>query len=106
MYTFDEFQSDILRIAKSHGYVIEYLQGTNIPQVNFGNKKLHGNHFRALFPEVLADNAEINKLIEKIAPGRPCSHSPFRNIVKQIKEEHPNVYAEAIGIDKSLQAQP
>jgi hypothetical protein len=96
MYTFDDFQSDILRVAKSQSYTIERLRGTNIPQIDFGIKKLNGKHFRALFPEVLADNAKINKLIEKIAPGRPCSHLPFRNIVKQIKEEHPNVYAEAI----------
>jgi hypothetical protein len=96
MYTFNEFQSDILRIAKSHGYEIECLQGTNIPQVDFGHKKLHGKHFRALFPSVLAENADINKLIEEIAPGRPCSHLPFRMIVKQIKNEHPDAYADAV----------
>ena len=95
MYTFEEFQSDVLRIAKSHGYTVEHLQGSNIPQIDFGNKKLHGKHFRALFPGVLADNAEINKLIEKIAPGRPCSHRPFRKIVEQIKNEHPDAYKDA-----------
>jgi len=96
MYTFDEFQSDVLRIAKSHGYKVEFLQGTDIPQVDFGHKKLHGKHFRALFPGVLADNTDINKLIEKIAPGRPCTHLPFRKIVKQIKHERPEAYADAV----------
>ena len=96
MYTFEEFQSDVLRLAKSHGYKIEHLQGTDIPQVDFGNKKLHGKHFRELFPSVLADNANINKLIEKIAPGRPCTHLPFRTIVRQIKNEHPEAYSDAV----------
>ncbi|MEA2008148.1 MAG: hypothetical protein U9O54_03430 [Chloroflexota bacterium] len=87
MYTFDEFQSDVLRIAKDYGYKIENLRGTDIPQIDFGHKKLHGNYFRALFPDVLADDSDINKLIEKVAPGRPCTHLPFRKIVKQIKVE-------------------
>jgi hypothetical protein len=96
MYTFDEFQSDVIRIAKSHGYKVGRLRGTGIPQVDFGHKKLHGKHFRALFPSVLADNADINKLIEKIAPGRPCTHLPFRKIVKQIRNERPQAYADAV----------
>jgi hypothetical protein len=98
MYTFNEFQSDILRIAKSHGYEVGCLLGTDIPQVDFGHKKLHGKHFRALFPSVLADNANINKLIENIAPGRPCSHLPFRKIVEQIRKEHPHAYADAVHV--------
>ena len=88
MYTFDEFQSDVLRIAKCDGYDIGYLRGTKIPQVDFGHKKLHGNHFRALFPMVLADNTDINKRIEEAAPGRPCAHAPFRKIIKQVKKEN------------------
>ena len=96
MYTFDEFQFDILRIAKHQGYKVGYLRGTDIPQVDFGYKKLHGNHFRALFPRVLADNASINKLIEEVAPGRPCTHLPFRKIVKQIKNERPEAYTDAV----------
>jgi hypothetical protein len=98
MYTFEEFQSDVLRIAKALGYKVEYLQGTNIPQVDFGNKKLHGKHFRALFPGVLGEKADINKLIDKIAPGRPCAHLPFREIVKQIKNERPQAYADAVRV--------
>ena len=96
MHTFDEFQSDVLRIAKSQGYKVGCLQGTDIPQVDFGHKKLHGKHLRPLYPSVLADNADINKLIEKIAPGRPCAHLPFRKIVKQIKNERPEAYADAV----------
>jgi hypothetical protein len=96
MYTFNEFQSDVLRVAESHGYKIECLRGTDIPQVDFGDKKLHGNHFRTLFPSVLADNANIENLIEKIAPGRPCTHLPFQKIVKQIKNERPKAYADAV----------
>ena len=91
MYTFEEFQADVLRIAKTHGYKIEKLKDTGIPQIDFGNKKLHGKHFRVLFPRVLADGVNINKLIEEIAPGRPCSHLPFRKIVEQIKKERPDL---------------
>lgn len=96
MYTFDEFQADVLRIAGSQDYPIGYLRGTDIPQIDFGNKKLHGKHLRALFPSVLADAANINRLIEEVAPGRPCSHRPFRMIVEQIKKERPEVYASAV----------
>jgi len=97
MYTFDEFQSDVLRIARSQGYRVEKLRDSGgIPQIDFGNKKLHGKHFRALFPGALADNVNINKLIDKIAPGRPCSHLPFRKIIEQIKKERPGAYAEAV----------
>ena len=80
MYSFEEFQSDVLRIAECDGYEVGYLYGTNIPQVDFGYKKLHGNHFRSLFPRVLADNADVNKLIEEVAPGtfRPCAISEDR----------------------------
>lgn len=102
MYTFYEFQSDILRIAKDLGYKIGYLRGTKIPQIDFGHKKLHGNHFRALFPDILADNAKINQLIEKIAPGRPCSHLPIRKIVEQIKKERPEAYQDAVYAGKDL----
>jgi hypothetical protein len=96
MYKFDEFQSDVIRIAKNDGYTVEYLRGTNIPQIDFGHKKLHGNHLRELFPRVLADNANINKLIEKVAPGRPCAHAPFRKIVRRIKNEHPEACTAAV----------
>jgi hypothetical protein len=96
MYTFNEFQSDVLRIAEAHGYKIEQRMGTDIPQIDFGHKKLHGKHFRALFPCVLADNANIYELIEIVAPGRPCSHLPFRKIVEQIKNERPEAYKDAI----------
>lgn len=96
MYTFDEFQADVLRIAHEHGYLVEHLRGTEIPQVDFGHKKLHGRHFRALFPAVLADDTNINGLIKRVAPGRPCTHPPFREIVGQIRRERPRVYTEAV----------
>ena len=95
-YTFEEFQADILRLATRDGYELGKLRGTDIPQVDFGNKKLHGKHFQMLFPDVLADNAIIGMLIEFAAPGRPCAHVPFRKIVQQIKREHPAVYTDAI----------
>ena len=95
-YTFEEFQADIIRLATIDGYEVGNLRGTAIPQIDFGNKKLHGNHFRALFPYVLADGANINELIETVAPGRPCAHVPFRKIVQQIRREHPEAYTHAV----------
>jgi hypothetical protein len=48
-----------------------------------------------LFPNTLKDGVNINKLIEEIAPGRPCAHRPFREIVYQLKRERPGAYADA-----------
>ncbi len=88
MATFEKFQADVLRIAKQLGYDIGYLRGTTIPQIDFGYKKLHGNHLRKMYPDILNENININKLIEKVAPGRPCTHLPVRKIIMQIKKEH------------------
>jgi hypothetical protein len=95
-YTFQQFLSDILRLASFERYKIGLLRDTDYPQIDFGHKKLHGKHFLALFPHVLEDHANINKLIEATAPGRPCTHRPFRKIVEQIKKEHPDAFIQAI----------
>ena len=95
-YSESDFLNDVLRIARNEGYTIETLHRTNVPQIDFGHKKLHGNHIRALFPVVLEHDANINGLIERIAPGRPCSHVPFRKIIEQIHFERPRAYEEAL----------
>ncbi len=97
MYKFQDFLRDILRIARSNNYTVERLRGGTVPQIDFGHKKLHALHFEKLFPEILADGTDIGALIEIVAPGHPCAHRPMREIVNQLKEERPRVYAEAIG---------
>jgi hypothetical protein len=94
-YSANDFLDDVLRIARQQGHRIETLRGSDIPQIDFGIKKLHARHICALFPAVLADDADINRLIKDIAPGRPCAHKPFREIVSQIHRERPNAYTEA-----------
>jgi hypothetical protein len=54
-------------------------------QVDFGHKKLHAGHLQAMFPEVLEDGASIAAIIDKIAPGRPCTFRPMRAIIAEIK---------------------
>jgi len=88
MYTSDDFLKDVFRIAEEKGYIIETTQGKGYKQINFGHKKLHANHISKLFPYVLENGANVNKLIEKIAPGRPCTHKPFREIVNIIKQNN------------------
>ena len=64
------------------GYWIE--PSRNGVQIDFGHKKLHEGHLRALFPDILAKGVNVAKLIETVAPGRPCVHRPMREIIAQI----------------------
>lgn len=47
-------------------------------------KKLHEGHLTELYPAILEPDAHIPTLIEAIAPGRPCTHKPMREIVEGI----------------------
>jgi len=87
MYTQEEFVSDVFRIAQERGYRIETCRGKGYPQIDFGIKKLHAEHIKKLYPNVLEENANIGKLIDNVAPGRPCAHAPFGRIVEQIRKE-------------------
>ena len=87
MYTKEEFVSDVFRIAKEKGYKTETCRGKGYPQINFGHKKLHTEHIKMLYPDVLEESVHIGRLIERVAPGRPCTHRPFREIVEQIRKE-------------------
>ena len=86
-YDLEQFIDDVFRIARERGYRIETNQRNNLPQIDFGIKKLHLRHIKRLYPDVLLENARVNKLIAKIARGRPCTHKPFREIVEQIQKE-------------------
>ena len=86
----DEFVDAVLAEASRGGYKIE--GSRNGRQVDFGHKKLHEQHLRALYPEILAHGASVSALIDEVAPGRPCSHRPMKTILaaltrKQIAQQ-------------------
>lgn len=83
----NNFIQEVLRIAKEQGYIIEISSRNKLEQIDFGNKKLHVGHLEKLYPEILSDDVNIAKLINKAAPGRPCTHKPMREIVKQLQNE-------------------
>ncbi len=81
------FVNEVINIAGKHGYTIE--NSRNGRQIDFGNKKLHEGHLTKLYPAIIQPNANIKELIEDIAPGRPCSHKPMREIVEKLLS-HPH----------------
>lgn len=84
MMSQDEFIDAVVAIARSQGYSIESSRSGQ--QIDFGHKKLLEGHLRYLYPNILAEGAHIPSLIEAVAPGRPCSHKPMREIVTAIKK--------------------
>lgn len=78
-----EFIDQVARIARAKGFTIETNRNGQM-QIDFGHKKLHSGHLTQLFPEILFQNANVSKLIEEVAPGRPCTHKPMREIVAQL----------------------
>ena len=77
----------IVRVARKHGYKIDSHARTGEVQIDFGNKKLHAGHLKAILPGVLSNTTSIAKLIDSVVPGRPCSHRPMRQIIDQLKRE-------------------
>jgi hypothetical protein len=43
----------------------------------------------ALYPRILDDNLDMGRLIQSVAPGRPCSHRPMKKIIAEIKKDKP-----------------
>jgi hypothetical protein len=84
----ERFIDAVFRIARSQGYRTEFSEQTGYDQIDFGNKKLHAGHIGKLYPAALIDDADISLLIDEVAPGRPCSHRPMREIIEQMKEEY------------------
>ena len=56
----------------------------SIPKIDFGHKKFHTAHLKQLYPDILSPTAKVTALISKVAPGRPCTHKPMREIVSEI----------------------
>jgi hypothetical protein len=79
-----QFVDLVLTIARKNGWRIE-TNRDGLTQIDFGNKKLHARHLEAMFPEILGDGASVSGIIDKIAPGRPCTFGPMRAIIAEIK---------------------
>lgn len=81
-----EFVAKVIEIAHKQGFQIE--DSRNGKQIDFVNKKLHEVHLNQLFDlGILNENANVNDLIDKIAPGRPCTHKPMTEIIAKIRLE-------------------
>ena len=81
----DQFVKEVIRVARERGFKIESNARTGQEQIDFGNKKLHSGHLGDLYPAILSDNPNVSSLIEKIVPGRPCSHKPMKEIMEQLR---------------------
>lgn len=80
----EEFITEVIRLAEVNGYTVEKNVRNGLDQINFGHKKLHAGHLKRLYPHILEKTINISKEIEKVAPGRPCTHKPMRKIIEQI----------------------
>ncbi len=80
----NEFIRAVFRIAEKRGFKIESNQRNGLPQIDFGHKKLHAGHLEQLYPKILSSTQKISILIEQVAPGRPCTHKPMREIRDEI----------------------
>ncbi len=80
--TENEFVDSVLAEALRQGYRTG--SSRNGRQIDFGHKKLHEGHLRTLYPHILAEDADVTALIEKVAPGRPCSHKPMKEVLAKI----------------------
>ena len=81
-----------IAVACEHGWRIE-TNRDGLTQIDFKNKKLHSKYLEAMFPEILADGASVSKIIERIAPGRPCTVRPMRLIITEIKNREQLAHA-------------
>ncbi len=80
-----EFIYQVIRKARANGFKVETNRNDQ-EQIDFGNKKLHSGHLARLFPKILNRDANVAKLIDEVAPGRPCTHKPMREIVAQLSQ--------------------
>jgi hypothetical protein len=78
-----EYLNRVFQIARSNGYPME-INRQGLRQIDFGHKKLHEGHMDQLYPQILAPRAHIPSLIERVAPGRPCTHKPMRLIIEKL----------------------
>ena len=80
--TEDEFVRRVIEEARSMGCKIENSRNGKGQQIDFGHKKLNEGHLRKLFPIVAVT---VEDAIERVAPGRSCTHVPMREIIRRIR---------------------
>lgn len=89
--TENEFVQRFFDIAEKSGLLVEERRpGRSICFNSNSDKWLSEKHLGALFPHVLEQglsDMQINRMIENIAPGRPCTHKGFRAILKSFHSE-------------------
>jgi hypothetical protein len=83
-----QFVNLVIEIARLNGWRIE-TNRHGLTQIDFGHKKLHARHLEDMFPAILQDAASVPAIIEKVAPGRPCTFKPMRHIIARIKTGGP-----------------
>ena len=86
MQTRELFIEAVIRIAKERGFRME-INRDGLRQIDFIHKKLHEDHLSAMWPDILAPNANLTAIFKKAAPGRPCAYSRMREIIPQLKTE-------------------
>jgi len=78
--TKNEFVKAIFFYARKMKFKIQ-TNKNNQEQIDFGNKTLTSEHLSLMYPDILQPDADIPKIINKVAPGRPCTHKPMKEIV-------------------------
>ena len=64
-------------------------EAKDLPQVDFGHKKLHYYHVLRLFKHFIEQNNPItHEEFGKIVPGRPCDVKCFREITAEILRKY------------------
>ncbi len=81
-----QFVEQVVTIARTKGFRIE-TNREGLTQIDFGNKKLHSRHLQAMYPEIMDDGVTISQIIEKVAPGRPCTFKPMKEIISDMKNQ-------------------
>ena len=79
-----QFINKVIKQARLNGYKVNFNKN-DLQQIDFGNKTLHTDQIGELFPQVLVEGVRIDKEIEKVAPGRPCTHAPMKDIITSLR---------------------
>ncbi|NPE28790.1 hypothetical protein HNV12_12665 [Methanococcoides sp. SA1] len=84
----NEYVNAFFETANEMGYEIETCMRGSAKgkrQIDFGNKKLHEEHIKALFPLVQNKGYEFTtEDFNTVVSGRPCAMKGFREINKRI----------------------
>ncbi|WP_175783885.1 hypothetical protein [Burkholderia ambifaria] len=87
--TKSEFRARVFETARAKRLKVDQMQdGKDRIWFNLNSKKfLHSDHIDSLFDLLRRPNLSrqvVNAEIERVAPGRPCTHKGMREIYEQI----------------------